>query len=95
VGNSNLEASGSVRGQVKDEPVNTGIGVRDVKPLGLSNNTGKRNRQAAVITLSDDSDDQAAHTRIKVCLPLCMQSKGLSAHGAQVRKSAGGRKQKN
>jgi len=58
VGNSNLQASGSGRGRVKDEPINTGIGVRDdVKQLDLSNNTRKRNSQAAVIALSDDSDD--------------------------------------
>ena len=38
VGNSNFEASSSVRGRVKDEPVNTSIGPQDVKPLGLSNN---------------------------------------------------------
>jgi len=83
VGDSNLQASGSVRGRVKDEPMNSSIGVRDdVKPLGLSNNTRKRNSQAVVIALSDDSDDlntgdQAAHARIKVCLQLCMQSNGF------------------
>lgn len=71
VGNSNLQASGSGRGRVKDEPINTSIGVRDeVKQLDLSNNSRNRDSQAAVITLSDDSDDlntgdQAAHDRIK------------------------------
>jgi hypothetical protein len=81
VGNSNLRASGSMRRRVKGEPMNTGIEVRDdAKPLDLSNNTGKRNSQVAVIALSDDSNDvntgdQAARARIKVCLQLYMQSK--------------------